>query len=609
MNAHRVRTAPEGRRWRVAILLMSAVGILYWVLATFECSPILPWCGTVGFGVDYLRSTAAVVVSRVDVGGAASRAGLQAGDRISLRGVPFSTRYWLRQIRSDDPVPAHDVFLFPVQRGGIQLPITVRSQPLLQHQTWQSSISAAADLWGLLFAILLAVRVPGSKQARLLSLILVTYFAGKQTEGLMPWATPDFVIYLLNLAVKHALPISLFSVYAVTFARPLSHARSWLLRTGIALPIIGAVASTSAGISWYVFALPFDWLRTIVVAYAVGLGCIVSVAAGVMAAIASSGPERRRAAWSTASIGPVWLIWAYSYMIAPYSNQHVVNSVGTLADVAAILMPMGLTYAALTRRFVDIGFVVSRTLVFGAVSILVLGIFVVAEWAIGQWIAASNRTANILINVFVALSVGLSVQFMHSRISHVVNHAFFRKRHEDRIALHRFSSEAPFITNEDVLVQQTASMLLRHTDAESVSVLLQNGNAAYVCVAGGGLGRVVGENDPAIVALRTWHTPLDLHTCETLVEGDRAFPMGARAKLTGIVVCGAKPSGEAWAPDELETLEQLAHNVGSALDMLAARQQRDTLGTQMAELIEVVEQIAEQNRQLLHELLAQREEA
>jgi hypothetical protein len=607
MTAQRARTTPDDRRWRAAILMMSAVGVLYWVLATFECSPLLPWCGTAGFGVDYLRSSAAVVVSRLDPTGPASRAGLRIGDRIELHSIPFSTRYWLREVRSDTPVPANHVFYLPTKRGEKQVVIVVRARPVPEKLTWQSAIADAANLWGLLFAIFLSIRVPGSKQARLLSLVLVTYFVGRQTSGLVPWPTLDFVLYLFNLAVLHALPISLFSLYAATFATPLSVARVWLLRAGVILPLIGAATSVTAGITWYVLALPSDWLRTMVVSYTVALGCIASVACGIMAAVASSGPARRRAAWSAVSVAPVWLMWAYSYSIALYVTQQVVNSVGTLAYVAAILMPLGLTYAVVTRRFVDIGFVVNRTIVFGAVSVFVLGIFVLAEWAIGQWIAATDRTAGIFINVVVALCVGLSVQFTHTRIAHIVSRAFFRKRHEDRAALHRFSSEAPFITEPAVILERTISMLRYHTDAGSVSVLLRKNDATYACVAGDGAGRMLSENDPAIVALRAWHMPIDLHGYETSIDGDRAFPMSVRAELMGIIVCGAKPSGEAWAPDESETLELLAGSVGSALQMLAAREPQDRSGKQIDALIESVGQLAEQNRLLLHEMLLHRE--
>jgi hypothetical protein len=49
--------------------------------------------------------------------------------------------------------------------------------------------------------------------------------------------------------------------------------------------------------------------------------------------------------------------------------------------------------------------------------------------------------------------------------------------------------------------------------------------------------------------------------------------MVSRGTLFGVLVCGAKRSGEAYAPDESEALLALAHGVGTALDVLSA--QRD----------------------------------
>ena len=45
-----------------------------------------------------------------------------------------------------------------------------------------------------------------------------------------------------------------------------------------------------------------------------------------------------------------------------------------------VAVPMVLTYVALSRRLLDIGFVLNRAAVFAIVSSLLIGAFVVAEW-------------------------------------------------------------------------------------------------------------------------------------------------------------------------------------------------------------------------------------
>jgi hypothetical protein len=50
--------------------------------------------------------------------------------------------------------------------------------------------------------------------------------------------------------------------------------------------------------------------------------------------------------------------------------------------------------------------------------------------------------------------------------------------------------------------------------------------------------------------------------------GNRAFPMIVRDAIAGTVVLGAKLNGEAYAPDEMATIETVAIALGNALDAL-----------------------------------------
>ena len=81
----------------------------------------------------------------------------------------------------------------------------------------------------------------------------------------------------------------------------------------------------------------------------------------------------------------------------------------------------------------------------------------------------------------------------------------------------------------------------------------------------------IAENDPALVTLRASHEVVDLHTVDTAVNGEFAYPMLARGRLVGALVLGPKRSGESYAPDESSAIAQVAHGVGVALDLLGAR--------------------------------------
>ena len=80
-----------------------------------------------------------------------------------------------------------------------------------------------------------------------------------------------------------------------------------------------------------------------------------------------------------------------------------------------------------------IGFVLNRAAVFTAVSLAVVGLFTLAEWALGGWLHSANRITNVAVSA--ALSLGLSLHQIHSRVDRVVDNVFLRKRHEDQRAL------------------------------------------------------------------------------------------------------------------------------------------------------------------------------
>jgi hypothetical protein len=227
-----------------------------------------------------------------------------------------------------------------------------------------------------------------------------------------------------------------------------------------------------------------------------------------------------------------------------------------LVRLAIFVIPIGITYSALSRRLYDVGFIVNRAVAFSSISGIVIGSFVLLEWALGKWFDQAGREAGLAANIALALAFGLSLRLIHRRVDRFVDTVFFKKRNEDVSALKRFAQEAAFITDRETLLQRTRTQVLEHSESSSVWItMLDEAGATDL-------------NDPAIVAMRTWHDAMELHRYHTAFTGEYAFPMFGRGSLLGVLVCGAKKSGEAFAPDEIDALKALAYGVGVALDTL-----------------------------------------
>ncbi|MEO9170447.1 MAG: GAF domain-containing protein, partial [Candidatus Baltobacteraceae bacterium] len=241
--------------------------------------------------------------------------------------------------------------------------------------------------------------------------------------------------------------------------------------------------------------------------------------------------------------------------------------VAYIYSILTFIAPLALTYAAVNGRLIDNGFVLNRTVVFAIVSAIVIGGFVIAEWATSEWFVSASHTGSVFVGMIVALALGISMRYIHKYVDRFVDTFFFRKRHSDEAALRNFAHEAAYVTDWSVLLERAADTVRRHTDTDGVTILLRSDSGTYTEYSDG--LAAVSENDASIVALRAWGKPLHLHdVANSQLAGAVAFPMTARGVLVGVLMCGPKTSGESFAPDDVDALMALARGVAITLDSL-----------------------------------------
>lgn len=585
--------------WRRTLLACCAGGALLVVVGFFDqigLGGAPPWYGI--DGAYFVASSLPWHMSfrGIDPGGPADRAGIREGDafdvreqsvlvRLSLLGQPLAGRPITFRVKSVAGSSSQRVFV---------------PGPYSASRFWQYTVWQLASLWLLLFAALIAWRRPYVDNNLLLSSVLVCAAIGIGASLLFfawPWPWPYIALALIGQT--EAAAIAIWAALASAFARPLSPSRrlalalcyftvvTWIVvgngtpdRAPGLLPLLGMLTL------WFdpTFFIGPAW--TITTAGSVFMGAVCSV----LAIRASRGVARQRAAWLLVPctfLFSVEMVTLLSFHFLSYAGTQFAGYVNSLTTIAT---PLVLTYAALNRRLIDVGFILNRTVVFALVSTIVIGVFVLVEWAAGAWLVNVSHTTSVVVGMAVALVLGLSMRYIHRYVDRFVDHMLFRKRHDDETALRRFAHEAAYINNRAVLLERALKSVREHTTAETSDMLMRNGSADYAFVSTPH-GSEISENDPAIVLLRAWSKPVDLHDVSgSRLQGELAFPMASRGRLVGVLVCGPKRDGEAYAPDEFEALAALAHGVGSALDVL------DALGdgsstTSIAELIKLVREL------------------
>lgn len=540
--------------WRAWLLSVCALGL---ILAAANIVTDLTVNGSLGLSGS---PTSVPFVNRLEVlpGGVAAQSGIRTGDLLDWRAVSPATRYRLHYgPRVGEPL------VLPIVRDGTEHTITVTSNRRTGPE-WTGWLFFAGTIWIALCCALIAWRGSDDREARLLILYLLGVFVVSQGFGDITTRWP--VVDEIALVVKGFIFVPSFAflaLYATCFAAPASRTRRALATVAIALTALAAVRSAFVYFGvWNGAISPFTpplLVRGDVPVRMLESVGIFAVVLSLLAALAASrGNERTRLLWATTAVLPS-LIWILIVIAAGEAIPLIAFSV--ISALWWFATPVILSYSLLNRRLFDVGFFLNRAAVFTGVSVVLLGAFVLIEWLLTDWLSTAGHATNVLISGGVALALGLSIRFVHGRVDRIVDRVFFRKRHEDEEAIRAFAREASYITDPEILLRRATQTLERHTNATSVDLVLQ-----------------YDENDPAVVRLRANPHPLDLHGTETALRGDIAFPMTARGRLLGIVVLGARRSGETYAPDETSAISQLALSTGAALDVFATRNRNGKAG-------------------------------
>jgi hypothetical protein len=565
-------------RWRRGLLSICAVGFLLWAFAS-SLLIVDAWRGKAGIFSATSRVPFHDIVSDVTPGGAAAKAGIKVGDVVDLRSASAPDRWRFRTGHWNNG----ETSTYLVLRGAAGRLVTFRARRTIVFRPglWDSYFGAwyvgewysfgawyIGSLGALIFATIIAWRRPWLAEARILCMVLVgsvVDFCLDPSTFITPWPALDFGAAMVG-SIAADLAIAFLIVYTLLFGRPISATRKAIASLAFVLIGFDCIYSIVAEVGEWSGAFdlmggPFGTSANFWEQLALEILPLVAIATAIVAA---RGRERSLLVWTTAMPFLAYLSGIGNAVVdkvaAGAENQAFVYLPGYLGNGAQFLTPFAIGYALLHRRLLDIGFVLNQAAVFSGVSIIVVGLFMLGEWVLGTWFSKATHATSLEISAALALVLGFSVRAIHGQVEGVLDHVFFRKRHDDETAIRSFAEAASDAADANTLALRAKETLETHADAAFVTLAMDDGRGHYGDVS---------ESDPAIVALRDRHKAIDLKTFSTQLRGEFAYPMIARGRLIGALVLGPKRSGESYAPDESNAIMQLAHEVAGALRILA----------------------------------------
>ena len=536
--------------WRSAAIVLAALGLGLMVVN------ILVPSGSWGFDATRTDSQGGLRVTRIlperDI-----RPDLHVGDVIRLHDHSLAQR--LRFLRSRPG----ETFVFDGAHGP---PVTVR---IVTHGDQLANwIFTPICLAFISMGTLLALRRPRQGEVRALAAVLLL-FGVLMTMGVQAWMQPWMVLLaLLGLYPVQMAGLASAVELATTFPDPQARGARRVIRWSnyVLSPFFAALGMWA--VVWSAVeerALP-RWV-TIVGSYPWVYYVVAITAAFWIANVRAQGADRWRVRWVSVAVGV-----AFSGIVAELALivvAHVrADWVGYL-PLTMIALPFGLGYAIVRHRVIDIGFVINRALVFGILSAVVIVAFMVLEWALSTVFVKVSHVTSTSLEILLALVLGFFLRGIHGRVDAFIEDLFFRARHENERALKTFAREVAYVTDPRVALARTHAELVARAGTADVAVYVVAGrDAVRVDPAEVAAQDRVDIDDPALVRMRATRQPLALAHVTSAFAGDRAFPMCVRDTITGAVVLGAKTNGEAYAPDEIATIETVVLALGNALDAL-----------------------------------------
>lgn len=152
------------------------------------------------------------------------------------------------------------------------------------------------------------------------------------------------------------------------------------------------------------------------------------------------------------------------------SNSPIFSSHFSLmfSDVTQLLGVTGFLYAVLRHRAVDVSVVLDRTLVYGAIAALVVGILAAVNSLVQH--AALGTSASLLLQVAVPLSLGIVLTRVRTYMDRIVERVFFRKKYLADRALRRFAYLCSGYESADELMATAITDIRQHLMARGVAI-------------------------------------------------------------------------------------------------------------------------------------------
>lgn len=510
-------------------------------------------------------------VTRVDP--LASQSGLHVGDRFDIRRLALQDRppfdIWPHRLIAPEGAVLHA----PLSSG--------RTVTLVSHVYARSAIENVTDvlevLSVLLYALIAASLVLLRPMPATWAFYAFSYSFWIASRGLFSEYAPFLLPAVDGLVViAGAIAPIAFVAFALRFpsAQPKGAGNTFeriLLYVIAPLFVLWSFGAYALYLGFAV-AQP-QWaanLFQVLAASIFGVGIAILLARYLLA----ENETRNRLQWVVTAFAVAFLPWlalqTFFTVFSVFPPLWLFNIGGSASLIAAL----ALAYTVLKHRLFDIRLVVSRALIYGILTSLVVAVLALADWALGKWLEQSRFA--FVAEVALALLIGFSLTTIHRRIEEALNGVIFRAQTLALQALRRFAQETDLISDPQRLLLKTYEALRTRLESTYAAIYTADG-ASFVLATpnANATPPLFPGDDFAVLRLRRWSESFECDEPDHPLRGGLLVPMTARTLLVGFIAVGPKRDRTHYLPEEIDTLSTLAHRTASSYAWLTLRPTSD----------------------------------
>lgn len=409
------------------------------------------------------------------------------------------------------------------------------------------------------------------------SLLLPLYVA----KQVVPWMTP------LGYCIQLSLPFFLaFVLRAPEWQEAAPMASTRRLRRAL----VGYFVLCLVGIAFQYLVRNQHELKTASEAIHLGLtllGYAALVTALFLYRTHSQGLARERLDWLLPLFGLTLVVHIQPgmyYFFPATNNPWVVG----FEYLMSMLLPLGLAYAILRHRVIDLGYALNRTFVFSLSTLTLAVLFGTLEFKLKSAMYDYFGDLGMLVTVLLGISIILGFRHIHHWFEQTISHLFFQDWEQAASHLRQQMARIAQISDTGVAITRFVETLQEFTPMKSLAFYVHEDapDDASPGMAAACPGQVLRSTAPAYPARLDFNHPLltELRSGTRILESEEfadlakalpfrlALPLRVRDRVLGVVLLGQKNNEHRYRPDQITLLQQACDEMALDLENLRMAQ-------------------------------------